>query len=336
MQHKSRDTSARTCPFLHVEIELIWTQPAWRGQAHAWIAAELEHRDIAVVGPVEQPHVRPWSTVLRVPTGEGDVYFKASAPVQAFEVPLVALLAAEFGDRLPAVIAADVGRGWMLMRDAGTPLHELVAHERDLHHWQRVAKLCAELQRGAAKRMDELLGFGVPDLRLERLPALFQKLVGRADVTEDERRAFQELLPRVAELCEELHDDGIPPTLQHNDLHEHNVLLRDGRYRLFDWGDSSISHPFQTMRTTIRFAARATGSPADSPALVAIRDAYLEPWSDALPRAALLRSFAVAQAVGGVSDVLTEDRVVTAAGLRPSPDDPRAIPSMLRGLFDDL
>src|SRR5207249_11341554 len=128
-------------------------------------------------------HVRPWSTVLRVPTTDGDIYFKASAPVQAFEVPLLALLMEDFADRLPSVLAFDVERAWMLMLDGGRPLREIVKTERDLRHWLAVLPLYAELQRGATARVDELLQLGVPDLRLERLAGQFAELVERAEIT---------------------------------------------------------------------------------------------------------------------------------------------------------
>jgi hypothetical protein len=67
-----------------------------------------------------------------------------------------------------------------------------------------------------------------------------------------------------------------------------------------------------------------------------VRDAYLEPWSAFGPRDVLLRSFDLARIVGGVSDALTEDRVVTACGLQPEPDDRRAIPNMLREVLAEV
>jgi hypothetical protein len=264
------------------------------------------------------------------------MYFKASAPVQAFEVPLLALLVGEFGDRLPEVLAFERERARLLMRDAGTPFRELVRAPRDLRHWEAVVPLYAELQLGVAAQVDELLRLGVPDLRLERLSGEFRALVERADVTEEERSELRGLEPQVAALCEELCHDGIPATLQHNDLHENNVLVRDGRYRLFDWGDSSISHPFQTMRVTISFARWAVGLEPDDPWIPRLRDAYLEPWSAGRSRGELLRSFDGAWLLEGISDALTEDRVVTASGIEPAPDDWRAIPNMLRAVRAEL
>jgi phosphotransferase family enzyme len=319
-----------------VETDLIWTKAAWRAQAEAWVAGELERLTISAVGPAEQIHVRPWSTVLRVPTTDGDLYFKASAPVQAFEVLLLEKLLDLYPDRLPAVIAFDAERAWMLMRDAGRPIGELVKTRRDVHHWLAVVRLYAELQIAAAPRVRELLDLGVPDYRLARLPELFDELVARADITADERVALHGRRPRLAELCDELSHDGIPESLQHNDLHFNNVLVRDGEYRIFDWGDASISHPFQTMRVTIDFLKWTLGISGDDEIDLSVRDAYLEPWSALGTPTALRRSFDVARVVGGVSDALTEDRVVTATGLDPSPDDTRAIPQMLRRVLAEL
>ena len=85
-------------------------------EVHAW----LDEVGIVVTAPLETIHQRPWSTVLRVPTAEGDLYLKQEAPVQAFEVALTVALASRWPDRVPEVVAADVERAWLLLRDGGT------------------------------------------------------------------------------------------------------------------------------------------------------------------------------------------------------------------------
>jgi hypothetical protein len=90
------------------EAQLPWTRPGWFEQASAWIHAELEHQDIRVSGPIEQPHVRPWSTVLRVPTAEGNLYFKATSPVLAHEPALTQALSRWQPDCMPQVMATDL------------------------------------------------------------------------------------------------------------------------------------------------------------------------------------------------------------------------------------
>src|SRR5439155_24386355 len=93
---------------------------------------------------VEEEHVRPWSTVLRLETAEGDLYLKQCAPVQAFEVPLTVALAARWPDRVPEVVAAEVERAWLLLRDGGTRLRE----GGTLESFPRALELYGELQLG--------------------------------------------------------------------------------------------------------------------------------------------------------------------------------------------
>src|SRR5690349_17683011 len=94
-----------------------WKRAGWLNQASAWIHEQLERQGIAVNGPIEQPHVRPWSTVLRVPTSQGDVYFKATAPTLMHEPALTEALSRWRPDCIPPLLAVDLARGWMLMPD---------------------------------------------------------------------------------------------------------------------------------------------------------------------------------------------------------------------------
>ena len=67
--------------------ELPWTSPEWLSAATAWIRERVD-----VAGDIEQPHVRWWSTVLRVPTADGDLYFKTVSAIHLFEAALTGIL----------------------------------------------------------------------------------------------------------------------------------------------------------------------------------------------------------------------------------------------------
>ena len=60
------------------ELTTRWRDPAFLEAARAWIADRLAEQGRSVVGTIEQPHVTDWSTVLRVPTDDGPVWFKAN------------------------------------------------------------------------------------------------------------------------------------------------------------------------------------------------------------------------------------------------------------------
>ena len=238
-----------------------WTRPDWLAEVRAWIAARLDEHGLAIVGDIEQPHLQWWSTALRVPTSDGDVFFKASRPSSAFEGPLTELLGREQPRRTAELLAVEPERAWMLTRDAGTRLREAAPGPEQLTHWERLLPPYAELQLALAPRADELLALGVTDLRLPVLPPLLERacaereLLVRDDedgMTPEELSALDDALPRFRELCGRLDESGIRPSLQHDDLHDGNVFVRDGDHVVFDWGDACISHPFHTLVVTLR------------------------------------------------------------------------------------
>jgi hypothetical protein len=229
----------------------------------------------ALTGPLELFQTEPWASVFRAPADDGVVWFKACASRQTFEVPLTAALSARW-DAVTDVLAHDVDRRWLLMADAGEPLRAL---GNPPERWLEILPTYAELQIGETERSEEHLERSVPDLRLARLPTLYEELL-QADLPlgAAERSAFEMLRPRFSELCEELDGAGIGPTVQHDDLHMNNVYLKNGTLRVLDWGDASIGHPFFSLFETFRFLVEMNRLPPDDPWFARLRDAYLEPW----------------------------------------------------------
>jgi hypothetical protein len=255
--------------------ELLWNRPEWLAEATAWIRERVDP-----VGEIEQPHVRWWSTVLRVPTADGDIFFKAVAPVHRFEAALTARLAELQPQRVIEVVDHDAERGWLLMHGAGTRFRELVETPADLHYWERLLPEYAQLQIEVSPHADELLGLGVPDHRLAVLPRQLRELLESEPpgLTGDERKRAAEAIPRFEEMCRALEEDGLPATIQHDDLHDGQAFLHDGRYIVFDWGDSCVSHPFHSLTVTLRSIAWRLDLEPGSAELRRLRDVYLEPF----------------------------------------------------------
>ena len=229
-----------------------WTDPLWVDEADGWIRDQLARLGTRSVGAIDQFHVRPWATVMRVPTETGDVYFKANEPASRHEAALVRLLAARRPDCVPPLLAADFERGWMLMADAGTRLREIVERERDMNCWFEIMPLYAGLQIDLAGDADDMVALGVPDLRLASLSARYEQLLDSlAQLPPSERVRLLENVTRVREMCDELSGYGLPETIQHDDFHDGQVFVRDGHYLLLDWGDACVSHPFFTLSVTL-------------------------------------------------------------------------------------
>src|ERR671938_1182497 len=142
-----------------------------RAEAESWIRGHVDP-----VAPIETAHARPWATVLRVPLADSTVWFKACAPVQAFEPRLTGELFARWPDRVAEVLGRDDERAWLLLADAGTPMRAL---GNPPEVWLNALPRYAELQRGEAPHADDHLAHGVPELRVATWPARYEELLRR-------------------------------------------------------------------------------------------------------------------------------------------------------------
>ena len=263
---------------------------------------EVARLGLGAVGAIDQHHVQPWATVMRVPTESGDVYFKANTAALQHEAAAVTLIAAQRPDCVPPLLAVDLERGWMLMADAGDRLRETVERERDLSCWLDILPLYAGLQIDLADHAGELVGLGVPDLRLSTLPSSFEKLLDDlVELPAHDRRRLEGNVSRVEEMCDELAGYGLPETIQHDDFHDGQVFQREGRYLLLDWADACVSHPFFTLSVTLEGTlAWGLDDIQGSVEVRPFRDAYLEPFTPLAEGADLNAACATALRLGWV------------------------------------
>jgi len=300
---------------------VAWDDPEFLAEADAWIRAEADP-----TGPFDRTHVRPWSTVWRVPTAAGTLWFKANSAIHTFEARLAGRLAAVMSDRVAELVATDEARGWMLMRDAGARLRDADPSLGQLRHWGQILPRYAELQLALASSADELVALGVPDHRLARLPELLDETLADEElllvdqeggVTTAELDRLRGLRPELESLCTDLEAVGVGETIQHDDLHDGQVFFRDDVYRVLDWGDSCVSHPFHTLVVTLRAFAWRHGLEPGGDEMARLRDAYLEPFGPGFEEAA-----AVAYRTGTLARTFAWHRYLRS---NPRSDDPDAV-----------
>jgi hypothetical protein len=283
-----------------VVAELPWARPGWRARAQAWIEAQVA----GTVGEAEEVKIRPWSAVLRQPTGAGDVYFKANLPALANEPGLTRLLHRISPDHVLDVLADEPGEGWMLQADGGPTMRDRLDGTDDLERWERMLAIYADVQVRAAAHAGELLAQSAPDRRLPELRGLFEDLVVR------KQEAMLPLAGRVAELAGELDAYGLPATIDHSDLHAGNVLAPGDRYVVFDWHEGAVTHPFFSMMVATRWLEHNHGVEPGGADDRRLRDAYLEPWTAYGSRVQLRAALDLALRLGPLTRALGWDRVL--------------------------
>ena len=135
----------------------------------------------------------------------------------------------------------------------------------------------------------------------------------------EKHAAVAALAPAYERWCAELLADGVPATLQHDDLHDDNVFVTGDRHRFFDWADACVAHPFGSLLVALAVAQMQFKVPAGAPELARLRDAYLEPWTDGNDRTTLTRSVSLALRVAKVGRSLSWSARCVAPRCRSAP-----------------
>jgi hypothetical protein len=194
---------------------------------------------------------------------------------------------ARSGSPLLPAVRTHPDRPWTLIADAGVAARELLADaepEQRIGFWIDVLPAYAELQRTVP--VADLRQAQVPDLSPAALTATFDALVEEPEwfsttvAPELDSEQWDRILAsrsRLADAADRL-AGGIPPTLQHDDLHDGNVFRRGSANLIIDWGDAVLAHPFGTLLVTLDVLAYQLDCDRTDPRIVRVQDAYLEVW----------------------------------------------------------
>lgn len=303
----------------------LWTSTPWLATATAWLDERLAAVGRVRSGPVEQPRVRPWSTVLRAPTGSGPVWLKCPAPSTVFEVGLYAVLDRWAPEAILRPIALDIERGWLLLPDGGESLNARLAGAEEARALGVALVRFGALQRQLVPAVDELLAAGVPDMRPAQMPERFEEAVAAAagwvrDGSDRELlRQVIALRPVFATWCARLAAHPSAPSLDHNDLHADNVVGE----RYLDWGDSVIAHPFAVALVPLRLIADLLPAGSGSTDYLAARNGYLAGFAGDRDPSTLVSTLELAGRVTHIARALTWERALRAATDADEPIDER-------------
>ena len=308
-----------------------------------WIRARLNENDIRITGAIEKLQERPWGLMLRVSTDAGSFYFKAVAPLYHFEAPLTRLLAQQQPAILPQLLACETARGWLLMFDSGARLREQVRATRDASAWLTLLPQYARLQQTMHAHVPELLEFGTPDYRVEKLPARYVEMLNATEhlyldqpngLTTAEHEKLRALTPQFQTWCEQLRTAPIPASIDHGDLHDANIFADGETFRISDWGDACAGHPFFSMRVVLVSAEMGLDVPDYSPETAPLRDAYLAAWRDFASPQTLQEIFRLAFRVAQVAGALKWYDFVRLIPPNERAEHAHAVPALLRDFLD--
>jgi hypothetical protein len=268
-----------------------WERRGWFGQAAAWIDHELDRRSIQVTGSVKQLKACWYaSAVLRVETSLGQHYFKASYPAPPNEARLTVALAKRWPKMIQQPLAFDSDKNWLLMndysRDGGGALQ--------VNDYSSLARRWADLQIESIDDREDWAALGCESRTLGYLSGFLENIThlapilqsGPGGLSDEEMSRLNPIVDSFRGICSQLAEYSLPATLVHPDFRTVNVMTRDGGFRIIDWSDTVIAHPFFSIHELTRSIGSGKTSqqaPGNGPTrenlLEQIRNDYLEPFA---------------------------------------------------------
>lgn len=263
---------------------VLWEGDGFRSELATWITGSIAAEPTSLV-PVK---VRPWATVWRAETRTGTFFAKQNCPAQDYEARLLDTLNDLAPSHVVPLAAADHGLGLLLTPDQGTVLGETTATV-DVETWCRVTSGAARLQLAVAPHTSSLVEAGLTTLAPSDAQAYVEdRVAALAALPAGDPRALPDgaadrlhaLLPTVAEWADQVAELGLPLTLCHNDLHDHNVFDRGGELRFFDFADALVMEPLAALLVPLNVLRHRLEASPDDPRLRRVADAALEVWTD--------------------------------------------------------
>lgn len=314
-----------------------WHSAEFAAELADWVAAE--------VGPVrslEPAKQRVWASVWRADTDAGVHFAKQNCQLQSFEAALVATLAELAPHHVVPVTATDLDRGLLLTPDQGPVFAETGGEDLDV--WGEVLAAGAQLQRAVAPAVDRLRESGMTTIAPNDAASYVARRVTELSalptdhpmsLPADKAASLGGLSPAIARWVDRVAALGLPVTLNHGDLHAHNVFHVAGELRFFDFADSLLTEPLGALLIPLNVLSDQLSAGPGDPRLWRAVEPALEVWSDLAPMPALRAALPAALQLSRLARVESWARCCVSMDEGELAEWGGAVPRWLETLLED-
>lgn len=268
----------------------------------------------------------PWSTVYRITTNQGLFFLKIVPPALSIEPKIIQFLHDKFSAPVPNLISINSDLHCFLMQDAGIQLHHYFTKNFNASIFVTIMREYTVLQINSITSIDQLLGMGIPDWRLARLPHLYHDLISREKllfedgITSDELISLKNLQTKFVSICERLSNYNVRETFSHADFHDKNILIdpNSKQTTIIDLGEVIITHPFFSLLNCIHMARENFLFSTSEYQELIIK--CFEPWQAFETQEHLFEILSLIQQCWAIHAVLGEFRLVNSVDPHHTPD----------------
>jgi hypothetical protein len=298
------------------DLHYTWADEHWQAEVERWIHEQLALLGLKPTSPIVAVSQWALSCVLRIPTDQENVFFKAAKllPGNTNEAVLLPALARLFPEDVPNPLAVEPARHWILLPDIGQDMRS--AHITDESSWQAVIQRFAMLQIQAVGRLEEVLPVQDMTVLATQIETLVADERALSALQEVERIRLRQRVDGWLHDCDRLAKQAIPMTMVHGDLHGGNIAFQEGgAFHYFDWTETCISHPFFDLFV---FLNDANNQGVTAAAQDRLRDAYLSQWTNYESIEHLRAMYPLTAPLAALHQALIYNRIADV--LAPTPD----------------
>ncbi len=107
----------------------------------------------------------------------------------------------------------------------------------------------AKIQKESVSHVTKLQGMDCPERSVstiirEYLKSSLDSLHETKYITDHTYSQFISRLPKIFSKCNRIESTNIPSTIEHGDFFGGNIIIHNNEPKIYDWSDSTISHPF--------------------------------------------------------------------------------------------
>ena len=233
----------------------------------------------------------PWSCVIKL-FNQKDCFYLKQCPVDLLiESKVIQILHQSCNvTNIPSIIATNIALRCFLMTSCGDQtLRAFFSGNLQSDLLINSITVYKSLQKATSTHIDQFIGTGVPDWRLQNFPTLYQKLIygtyknillKSKILTIEQIAELQKLQSAFNDTCKKLSDFKIQDCLNHSDFHDNNILINNltKEIAIIDLGEVTIGNPLLSLSTCLRtIADRYQLQPKDE-AYIKLKSAFFEGW----------------------------------------------------------
>lgn len=220
---------------------LPWFKAGWRGGMEQKVNDELNE-------DLQFEQVRSWerSTLYKIFSTHRNYYLKAVPDVFKHELMMSNYLSQHYPSSVPELIMIDHENQWYIMEEMHGPL---LGNSKQLYHWRQALYKLIEIQKKSVLNLRLLKDMKLPERPITTIVKQYLKLsleqiYQTGYLKEDLYNELLNEVPNIIKKCNRIEKTNVPSTIEHGDFFGGNVIIHNNEPIIYDWSDSTLSHPF--------------------------------------------------------------------------------------------